>query len=70
MGDRDALIELLQGMADEIPATASGPWRIGDAKDLDKTRLYSRAAGGYLSAFENNQRIYPYCVETAQREKW
>lgn len=70
LGDRDALIELLQEMADETPGAASGPWRIGEAKDLDKARLYSRTAGGYLWAFRNDQRIYPYCVETAPQEKW
>lgn len=61
--DKETAIEALSDLSGETLSSISGPVAIGKIEQLDADTTLTAIASGYLSAFTQNIKIYPYLVD-------
>ena len=60
--DKDATLDALKRLAGTTVPVSEGPAVVGNIKDLGSADVLRSIAGGYLLAFLQNVRTYPYLV--------
>jgi hypothetical protein len=63
--DAHNALEQLQALAGAAQASQEGPMLVGDYRADDLANLVQQVAAGYLTAFQNNVRCYPFMREAA-----
>ena len=59
---KEAALDALKRLAMTVGTSSVGPTAVGSIKDLDSTPVLNAIATGYLSAFTQNTKTYPYLV--------
>lgn len=60
---KEAALEALKRLAATSGNSSVGPTAVGSIRDLDSTETLKAIAVGYLSAFNENAKTYPYLAE-------
>ena len=59
---KEAALDALKRLAMTVGTSSEGPTAVGSIKDLDSPPVLNAIASGYLSAFMQNTKTYPYLV--------
>ena len=59
---KEAALHLLKCLAASSVTSSVGPTAVGDIKDLESGHTLMTISAAYLSAFDRNEKTYPYLV--------
>lgn len=63
--DREALLALLDQMANNLSMKATGPISVGTIADIKKPEILSSMAAAYLGGFRQQSPVYPYLAASS-----